>query len=237
MTTHHTTYQERAYTSKEGYAKLDRVLWMSKELYNAALEEWQSAYSCHVGRKHLLDHDTGKLVRKRDDSDWVYVERREPRSDAKSISLYDQTKSLTQIRAEDPGGWGALDVQVGRGVLHRLDRARNAFFRRVKAGETPGYPRFKSGRRWKCLEIRQPRPAMVRNDRVKIKGLPTLRLKPHRPLPPSESLKSLRIVRKGRRTFVDLVYEVRAVGSPLALGPEIHAITCLLYTSPSPRDS
>ena len=27
--------------------------------------------------------------------------------------------------------------------MRRLDRAFRAFFRRVKAGETPGYPRFK----------------------------------------------------------------------------------------------
>jgi len=28
-------------------------------------------------------------------------------------------------------------------TLRRLDKAFSAFFRRVKAGETPGYPRFK----------------------------------------------------------------------------------------------
>ncbi len=32
-------------------------------------------------------------------------------------------------------------------MLHRVDRAFQAFFRRVKAGEKPGYPRFK-GRGW-----------------------------------------------------------------------------------------
>jgi transposase len=32
-------------------------------------------------------------------------------------------------------------------TLRRLEKAFQAFFRRVKAGEAPGYPRFK-GRHW-----------------------------------------------------------------------------------------
>lgn len=40
-------------------------------------------------------------------------------------------------------GWGALAVEVARGVIRRRDRASQAFFRRVKSGEAPGYPRFK----------------------------------------------------------------------------------------------
>ncbi len=38
-----------------------------------------------------------------------------------------------------------LDIysQVAQDVLRRLDKAFKAFFRRVKNGETPGYPRFK----------------------------------------------------------------------------------------------
>lgn len=40
-----------------------------------------------------------------------------------------------------------MSSQVLQDVLHRVDRAFQAFFRRVKAGETPGYPRFK-GKGW-----------------------------------------------------------------------------------------
>src|SRR5215469_7769382 len=38
-------------------------------------------------------------------------------------------------------------------TLRRLDRAFQAFFRRVKAGETPGYPRFKSRNRFDTVEF------------------------------------------------------------------------------------
>jgi putative transposase len=38
-------------------------------------------------------------------------------------------------------------------TLRRLDRAFQAFFRRVKAGETPGYPRFKGRGRFDTVEF------------------------------------------------------------------------------------
>jgi len=39
-------------------------------------------------------------------------------------------------------------VFVRRSYRYRLDRAFAAFFRRVKAGDKPGYPRFRSHRRF-----------------------------------------------------------------------------------------
>jgi putative transposase len=40
-------------------------------------------------------------------------------------------------------------------VLTRLDRAFQAFFRRVKAGETPGYPRFQGPARYNSFTYKQ----------------------------------------------------------------------------------
>ena len=40
-------------------------------------------------------------------------------------------------------------------VLTRLDRAFHAFFRRVQHGETSGYPRFKSSRRYDSFTYKQ----------------------------------------------------------------------------------
>lgn len=60
-----------------------------------------------------------------------------------SISFADQCKSLTVIRSECPE-YLALNAQSAQGTLKRLDKAFATFFRRVKAGQTPGFPRFKS---------------------------------------------------------------------------------------------
>ena len=128
------------------------------------------------------------------------------------VSLYDQMKSFTAVQSDDPA-WADMDVQVGRGVLRRLDRAFNGFFRRVKAGKTPGFPRFKPGIRFRCLEIAQPRPGMVkvsadgRRACVRVKELPAITLRLKRRLPPSERLRSLRGVRRPVGLYVDLGYE------------------------------
>ena len=203
----HTTYQLRGYLSKSGYAALDNVLRQCAILYNAGLQEWQDAYSKKVGWQLLRDAATGKPVMKRDGSDLVYVPRRVKRQGAKSPTYYDQLKEFTAVRADDPF-WASLDVNVGRGVLQRLERSKKAFFRRVKVGEKPGYPRFKSGFRWKTLEMAMVRPSMVRDGQVRIKGLPPIRIPSERPLPLSADLKTLRITRAGRRVTVSLGYEV-----------------------------
>ena len=134
-----------------------------------------------------------------------------------SVSLYEQCRELTAIRHDD-AYWGGVGVQVGRGVLRRLDRARQAFYGRCKAGEEPGYPRFRSSRRWKTIEIAQPIASMITSKRgkwvVKVKGLPILVIKPRRDLPDSTKLKTLSITRKPTGVYVSLGYEVEKEALP-----------------------
>ena len=95
-----------------------------------------------------------------------------------AISLYDQGKSLTQVRGDFPDIEGAVDRRIQVGTPKRLDKAYAAFFRRVKSGDTPGHPRFKSRRRWKTLDLYSGASRYVRYDAdkykgvVRIKGLP-----------------------------------------------------------------
>ena len=66
-----------------------------------------------------------------------------------------------QQQAERPGIKEALpayaegDSQVLQDVVRRVDHAFQAFFRRVKAGETPGYPRFQGRDRYHSLTYPQ----------------------------------------------------------------------------------
>lgn len=168
------TYQVRAYTTAKGYARLDRVMRMCAELYNAALRDWRDAY----------------------------------REAGVSRSRADQFRELTMVRRDDPSGWGGLSVQVGRGVLMRLDRARRAFYRRVERGETPGYPRFKTHSRWRTIELGEPARGMLSSDRIKIKGLPVLHLRNTASLPDPAQVRAMTITKRGRRLFANLTYEV-----------------------------
>ena len=59
-----------------------------------------------------------------------------------SLSFASQCRELTLVRQDDPEWEGELR-RLAVGTLKRVDLAFAAFFRRVKAGETPGFPRFK----------------------------------------------------------------------------------------------
>ena len=61
----------------------------------------------------------------------------------KSLGYVAQCADLTDLRAEDQTSAG-LNAQSSQVTLKRLDLAYQAFFRRVKSGEEPGFPRFKS---------------------------------------------------------------------------------------------
>ena len=124
-----------------------------------------------------------------------------------SRSFFDQCKELTAIRADDPE-YAAIAVQAMRSPLRRLHKAFDAFFRRCKVGETPGFPRFKSWRRFRSIEIDDGAARMLKGDVLKIKGFPQIRLKASRTLPDVSKLKSLRIIRKPRRVEVHLAYEL-----------------------------
>jgi putative transposase len=63
------------------------------------------------------------------------------------VTFYSQDAQLREIRAEDPERYARWAFSCERAAIRRLDRAFQGFFRRVKAGEKPGYPRFK-GRGW-----------------------------------------------------------------------------------------
>ena len=126
------------------------------------------------------------------------------RKAGKSITWMDQFKSLTVIRREIDG-YDRFPVAAQRSVLQRLDRAFQAFFRRVKAGDKPGFPRFRSRRRAiRSFEI--PNAPVRREGRwntVCIKGIGRLRFKGTIDGVP----KLVRIVKTPRRVKVQVLVE------------------------------
>ena len=96
-----------------------------------------------------------------------------------------QYAEITELRTSEPR-FAAVYRECEDATLHRLDLAFAAFFRRIKAGETPGYPRFKPARRWNQLEFPHGDRAMRLNDeqqRVTIPGLGSVRLRKGRVIP------------------------------------------------------
>ena len=76
------------------------------------------------------------------------------RQDKSSISCYSQMKQLPELKADFPE-YGDIGSQVLQEVLDRLDKAYKAFFRRIKNGEKPGFPRFKGRDRYDSFTLSQ----------------------------------------------------------------------------------
>jgi putative transposase len=72
-----------------------------------------------------------------------------------SIDYYDQKAELPSLKADVRPGLQHVHSQVTQDVALRLKKAMDAFFRRLKAGETPGYPRFRGKGRFNSLTYPQ----------------------------------------------------------------------------------
>src|SRR5215471_6027753 len=69
-------------------------------------------------------------------------ERREAwRMRGVSVQYYQQKAELPGIKEVMPE-YAKVNAQVLQDVVLRVDRAFQAFFRRIRDGQTPGYPRF-----------------------------------------------------------------------------------------------
>jgi putative transposase len=90
---------------------------------------------------------------------WTYNETLAIRKNAyeqegKSVSYYEIKKLLPQWKDDKPE-LKCVHSQVLQEVVKRVDLAYQAFFRRVKDGEDPGYPRFKGKDRYDSFTYTQ----------------------------------------------------------------------------------
>ncbi|MFI1398061.1 RNA-guided endonuclease InsQ/TnpB family protein [Streptomyces sp. NPDC020681] len=126
-----------------------------------------------------------------------------------SIKYGQQSAQLKEIRAFDPESQGRWSFSSQQATLRRLDKAMQAFFRRVKAGEKPGYPRFR-GAMWfdtvdfpkdgdGCRWDSTPHDPVTR---VRLQGVGHVRVHQHRPV--KGRVKTVSVKREGKRWYVIL---------------------------------
>jgi putative transposase len=72
------------------------------------------------------------------------------RGQGKNATYYQQKAELPDMKAACPE-YAEVNAQVLQDVILRVERAFQAFFRRVQSGETPGYPRFRGQGRYKSV--------------------------------------------------------------------------------------
>jgi putative transposase len=129
-------------------------------------------------------------------------ERREAWRRGISVRYGDQSAQLKEIREECPehGRWSFSSQQA---TLRRLNRAFDSFFRRVKSGQKPGYPRFRSRDRWdSVLWPSDGDGCRWKDGRAYLKGIGAVRVSVHRPV--EGVVKTLAVKREGRRWYLVL---------------------------------
>jgi putative transposase len=92
------------------------------------------------------------------------------RKTGKGRAYMDQCKSLTELRS-DPD-FSAIPLNVQRWTLKRVDAAFAGFFSRLKRGERPGFPRYRSRARWSSFGFNEFQGIRLSGRSLSFKGLP-----------------------------------------------------------------
>src|SRR5215467_8166002 len=97
-----------------------------------------------------------------------------------SLNYYAQANQLKEIRSS--GHLGLANFSACQDILRRADKTFQAFFRRVKAGQKAGYPRFKSRRRFDSYTFPSYGDGCsLRDARLYVQGVGHIKIKLHRP--------------------------------------------------------
>jgi len=122
-----------------------------------------------------------------DECRWLYNHFLEERKnswekDKKSIGYFQQSKSIVALKKERPS-LNKVYSQSLQNVADRIDKAFQNFFRRVKQGQTPGYPRFKNFDRYNSFTYKQPDFGWnIETNCLKLSKIGSVKIKIHRPI-------------------------------------------------------
>ncbi len=107
------------------------------------------------------------------------LDERKSRYEAEKVTVKygEQSARFKALRATNPY-YARLNFSSAQATMRRLDKAFAAFFRRVKAGAKPGYPRFRGRDRYDSVEF----PAYgdgirLTGDRLRVQHVGTIRVK------------------------------------------------------------
>lgn len=120
-----------------------------------------------------------------------------------SVRYGTQSGQLKDIRNADPLGQGRWSFSSQQQTLRRLDKAFAAFFSRIKKGEKPGYPRFRSSRRFDTATFIDGDGGKWLDNTVRLQGVGCIKVKLHRPV--RGTVKQFSVTRQGRHWYVNVI--------------------------------
>ncbi len=192
------TYQFRVNPTSKQYDRLFEMRRDFCDLYNAALQErrdaWQTTDYAHVTKKK---------------ADGTFTSFYKHVGKGASLGFKQQSAQLPGIRTDDAySRWSSTSQQQ---ILRRVNNSFIAFFRRVKAGQEPGYPRFKSLRHFDTIPLRHGDGARLDTQtgatRLYIQGIGTIKVYTHRPIV-GEVKNAMSITRIGKHWYLNIAVDV-----------------------------
>ncbi len=186
------TYKYRIYPDKEVVGKLEWTLACCCETYNAALQERRDRYNITI-RQHPNYYDLA----------W-----RKQAVKEHSISLYDQQNQLSLMKKERTEYLELTAAHLLNDVCNRIDKAFKRFFDRAKSGQTPGYPRFRSHKRYDSFCYPDKSGWKVEGKMLTLTRIGTIKMKLHRPI--GGKIKTCTIKREGEHWYVTFSCEMEA---------------------------
>ena len=186
-------FKFRLYPNKTTEKQLYHVLNRCRELYNAGLSERKDAYQQY--QRTIIIEGSERTVAVTMTAGRVI----------KPMSFYSQKRDLVEIKEERPE-YKDIASHVLQDVLNRLDKAFAAFFRRVKQGETPGYPRFKGRNRYDSFTYPDASGWKFDGWYLHLSKIGSLKVKLHRPI--EGTIKTVTIKREGDHWYVIFSCEV-----------------------------
>ena len=129
-----------------------------------------------------------------------------------SVGKYQQLAKVKQQKASNPYAKG-IHSHVLQIVVADLDKAFQAFYRRVKTGETPGFPRFKGRNRFSSFGFKEYGNGFtIDGRRLRLSGIGRVAVRWHRPL--EGRIKTVRITRRAGMWYACFACEVEATPLP-----------------------
>lgn len=126
--------------------------------------------------------------------------------EGKSLNYYDQANTFHERKAAIPS-LKHVHSQVLQDVAKRIDKAFQAFFRRMKAKEKAGFPRFKPASQYDSFTYPQG-GYKLEGRTLKLSKIGNVKIKQHRPV--EGRIKTCTIIQKNGKYYACLSAEVEA---------------------------
>jgi putative transposase len=140
--------------------------------------------------------------------------------EGRSVSYAEQS-ALYKVSRRMVPSFCALNFSSAQATLRRLDKAFIAFFRRVKAGECPGYPRFKGEDRFRTVEFPSYGDGcrLKENGRLYLQNVGHIKVKLHRAI--EGTIKTVSVKKSCGQWYVIFSCDLGDAPEPVEGGPEV----------------